>query len=145
MTTQNNEIRDSRNGQCCVLVICGIPGSGKSTLAKLLQKKWEEESLKCHVLSFDDYEVNSSLWDSESFARSREAGLSALGETLIRKKYDIIVVDDIMFYYSMRRKVYQLARLHRASYAVLHVDLPIEEARRRNASRPDVSRVKDEV
>lgn len=130
---------------CCVLVVCGIPGSGKSTLARFLHANCHERSISCHVLSFDDYEVPTTMWDSESFTQSRRASLVVLEQLLREEKHRVMIVDDIMFYGGMRRKVYQMARQYGAGYAVVHVDVPLAVAQARNASRPENTRVHSEV
>lgn len=135
--------------QCSVLLVCGIPGSGKSTFSRMLRDKFKEApqplSLSTCVVSFDDYEIHVEEWDSESFMMSRVAGMSALEKQLKEQKYRLLIVDDIMFYSSMRRKVYQLARKYGASYSVIHVEVPLAVAMDRNSIRPEATRVKDEV
>ena len=130
---------------CCVLLVCGAPGSGKSTLARFLHTEFEERSINSHILSFDDYEVPSTVWDSETFTQSRQVSLLALENLLHEQQYRVLIVDDIMFYCGMRKKVYQLARQHGAGYAVVHVDVPIAVAQARNTTRSEDTRVHPKV
>jgi predicted kinase len=146
LTTENSLFCTSSDVTCCVLVVCGIPGSGKSTLARWLHAACKKNKISSHVLSFDDYEVSSAMWDSKSFLKSRESSLVALEELFNEQtSYRLIIVDDIMYYGSMRRRVYQLARQCGAGYAVVHVDVPLALAQARNAARPEATRVHEEV
>ena len=95
-----------------VVLICGIPASGKSTLSRLLSSYYESNN--CHMISFDDDEVSSSLWTDETFRISRRTSLNKLREIFnsINSKDtssitndDIIIIDDIMYLHSMRREV----------------------------------------
>jgi len=95
-----------------VVLICGIPASGKSTLSTLLSSYYDNNI--CHVISFDDDEVSSSLWTDETFRISRRTSLNKLREILIsinsndtnsNTNDDIIIIDDIMYLHSMRREV----------------------------------------
>lgn len=73
--------------------------------------------------------------------------MSALARLLEEQQVSsrLIIVDDIMFYCGMRRKIYQLAREHGAGYAVVHVDVPLALAQARNAARPESTRIPEEV
>jgi len=95
-----------------VVLICGIPASGKSTLSRLLSTYYDNNN--CHMISFDDDEVSSSLWTDETFRISRRTSLNKLKEILISinskdsssiTNDNIIIIDDIMYLHSMRREV----------------------------------------
>jgi len=125
---------------CCVIVICGVPGSGKSTLSHALSLS----PRTVQVISFDDYEIDRDSWNEESFALSRRAGIERISSALNACHADIIVIDDIMFYRSMRRKIYQLARDHMAGYLTVYIDSTFDVVCARNAERAGASRVTDE-
>lgn len=129
----------------CVIVVCGIPGSGKSKLTRWLCSACQDQKIPSHVLSFDDFELPTDDWDAESFMRSRSSSFEALENMLHQHKRGLIFVDDIMFYKSMRKRVYQLARQCEADFATIHVDVPFEVAVSRNNSRPDGTRVQEKV
>lgn len=140
-----NIFLNSSQHPCCFLVVCGIPGSGKSTLSHWLRDKFEDTHISCHVMSFDDYEFPSTMWDSESFVKSRALSLTAIEKRAKQHQDRVLIVDDIMFYSSMRREIYKLSRSCGAGYAVIHLDVCESVAQRRNAMRSEETRVKDEV
>lgn len=50
-----------------------------------------------------------------------------------------------MYYRSMRREVYVLAREYGYGYVIVHVMAPLEVITYRNALRPHTSRISDDV
>ena len=148
-SNENGEIKEGSDEERCVLLVCGLPGAGKTTLCHLLQEMLGSMNFTTSLLCFDDFEVDRSLWDAQSFEISRVKALQALDEQLLREgkesRRGIVIVDDVMFFRSMRRKVYQLARDRRFAYLPLFVDIPLAVARNRNATRPAATKVKEQV
>lgn len=71
--------------------------------------------------------------------------MDTLAGILKKAESNIVIVDDIMFYRSMRREVYVLARDHSYGHVSLFLNIPLEVALERNALRESHSRVADEV
>lgn len=114
----------------------------------------------CQVLSFDDYEaaehMNLRAAKSESDfnpATWKEARGSAIDRVEAHLQaasaqsgaYHLIIVDDNMYYRSMRYSCVQLARKHQAAYIQLYIRVPLRVALQRNALRPLPHRVPDSV
>ena len=57
---------------------------------------------------------------------------------------NIVIVDDIMYYRSMRREVYTIAREQSYGFVTLYVSVPVEVALQRNAAR-ESARVPEQV
>ena len=57
----------------------------------------------------------------------------------------IVIVDDIMFYRSMRREIYKIARENHHGFVSIFMEIPIEVALDRNSKRGSASRVAKEV
>jgi predicted kinase len=107
-----------------VLCLIGLPGAGKSTFARALSAP----GVVC--VSFDDF-------------ASRPLALEAVAET-IRAGSDVIV-DDNLYYRSMRREVWCLARDHGAKILFAFLDTPLATCLERNASRSGSARIPDDV
>lgn len=56
----------------------------------------------------------------------------------------VLIVDDIMYYRSMRRVIYQACR-GIAHFVVVYVEVNVELAIQRNSQRPETCRVSNEV
>jgi tRNA uridine 5-carbamoylmethylation protein Kti12 len=85
------------------------------------------------------------LWNEHSFDISRKNGMDKLSTTIEKGGYNVVIVDDIMFYRSMRRDVYRIAREHSCGYVSIFINISLEIALKRNASRELPSRVAEEV
>jgi tRNA uridine 5-carbamoylmethylation protein Kti12 len=76
-------------------------------------------------------------------------GIERLRTTISRKddaKDSVIIVDDIMYYRSMRREIFTLARDSIISeFVVVWVNVPLEVAMSRNESRELLKRVGTEA
>lgn len=94
-------------------------------------------------VSFDDFEIESDLWDEYTFKISREKSFEALRsifmENIGNRTNKVLLVDDICYLKSMRRKLYTLARDHGFATIIVHINVELEVALRRNVCR-DVSR-----
>lgn len=136
-----------------IVVVCGIPGAGKSYFARKFIENLENCGEKrCHLLSFDDFEMPRDKWDDNTFKASRAAAISKIKDIIgvsddkgdpVRR----LVVDDLMYLSSMRHGMYQLARNSMVPMAVVWMNTSLETSLERNSRRgaetmidPDVIR-----
>ena len=133
-----------------VILLCGIPGSGKSTLSRQIKSIYNNDNdnnNNVYTISFDDDEISSSIWTDETFRISRDISLGKLRDLLISinnnnnndDNNNIIIIDDIMYLHSMRREVYVISRDHHALLLVVHIDVDMNIALSRNATRSIVN------
>ena len=139
-----------------VVSLHGLIGTGKSYLCK---KLCEESSKAFHVWHYDyDKAVEAmtssetnKVYDVEAWRRTRERAREFVRslidgnppsspEPFIRhvkssSKRHIVLLDDNMYYRSMRYEFYSLCRQREAAFAQLHVVASEDVARKRNESR----------
>jgi tRNA uridine 5-carbamoylmethylation protein Kti12 len=152
-----------------LVLLCGLPGAGKSTLARSvasalgshgeIQSKFAAETgsePRVKIVSFDEVEeriaeeladgasVDAEELQLEAWRRSRKEATHEV-ECALRDGANVVVVDDNLYYRSMRYTFCQLARRLRIGLCMLFLDCDPAEARRRNAARTPVERVPDEV
>jgi tRNA uridine 5-carbamoylmethylation protein Kti12 len=179
-----------------VLVLCGLPGAGKSTLARRLAQSSVthidgELQVEVHHISFDDVDIGGVVaasseveevaidFEADRWRRSRVLALleverridesrqtnNSVGTCASRR---LIVVDDNMYYRSMRHQCYLLAKKRscplllgastaplphpstttttdEVPYGQVYVEVPLAVALARNARRTGPARVPDEI
>lgn len=123
-----------------LLVLCGLPAAGKSTLARALVAAQGSTTLspvvhcELDVLMGPDQDWSASAPGLWSAMRAR--ALESLEQCVSASPPGaVVVVDDNMYYRSMRNRVCQLARAGRHSFATIHVTCPGAVAMERNAAR----------
>ena len=159
--------------QVCLLVLCGVPASGKSTLSEHLYRLQHDETHPASVnqylvIHYDDviaadtehmrHDRAALLLEVERLIGRVQSGSSGDGDVppLCRYRCHLsgldadprpvcIVLDDNMYYRSMRYEVYSAARRQRCSYVVCHLDADLPAALERNRSRLRGARIPDEV
>lgn len=128
----------------CLLVLIGLPGAGKSYFCKYLQQCAKSEIDITHV-SFDQIE--------NEIGRNTYKGLRTNIQdriiTLLQKKMkdnvkSIVLLDDNMYYRSMRRSYYNLAKQYGIGYCQVYVVCSVDIAIERNNTRSD-NKVPQEV
>ena len=155
-----------------ILVLCGLPGAGKSHWARRLQTsasspssrkegKEEEDEVRVRHVEFDAVEAGllrgaSENDDDESsldiWHRARARALEQ-AEGILREEAPesaasrrlVLVLDDNMYYASMRREAYQLAARHGVGYGCVHVATSVEVALAQNKARPPGQAVSEDV
>lgn len=138
-------------GAAALVILCGLPGSGKTTLATALMNLSKDlDDAAVHKLSFDDeYErqrPSADEFDPVAWHKSRHVCVEEVKQilgasvepTCMRK---VIFVDDNMYYASMRREFYKLARDMHATFIQIHVLCPYELCCIRDRQREANSRV----
>ncbi|XP_063233787.1 L-seryl-tRNA(Sec) kinase [Bacillus rossius redtenbacheri] len=155
----------------CVIVLVGLPASGKTTFATSLSDHVASSSRRdvryevVHVC-YDDlisFEDDPSSWrDVRKNLVSRVDELVSLnvgkppvqpenrqdGEITFARGRTIktlIIVDDNMYYRSMRYEFYRLARTRNLSFCQLYFECAKETALKNNLMRDGKSRVPDDV
>lgn len=115
----------------------GLPGSGKSTLACALKELFpgkirvaERDEIRAAILPAD---YHSRGHDSESEARVEARQHEILREGL--QNGDLVVVSDTNLTEVRLRKLVSIALSYGAPVFHVHFDIPVEEAKRRNAGR----------
>ena len=116
----------ANGSDACLVVLCGLPGAGKSTLCRTLRDSmdvlFEAPSPKIWHVCFDDVENSlaassqAESFSAEVWQKSRKKAHEAV-ERLLSKNCaagsgnrHLILVDDNMYYRSMRHSMFQLAR-----------------------------------
>ena len=123
----------------CLMCLIGLPASGKSTLVGQLVKHFGDKvGIKVVPIHYDDkieWTQSNSTWRDQ-----RKSVLSQV-DNLLRNKSEeatrLVILDDNMYYRSMRYEYYQLAKQHECSYCQVFLEASIETVAVRNSLRPD--------
>lgn len=148
------------SSRICLASLCGIPGSGKSSFCKYLLDQLSNFSLiwicfdEILDLNFDSLELlegrnykkerESLMVSMENLVRDlKQTPVQFLQNNLVSKEnsnlrndHVLILVDDCMFYKSMRYKVLQIARKFETGYFDIYFNCDLEKALFRNSKRP---------
>lgn len=121
-----------------LVVLCGLPGAGKSTLARQLTTDARVEWIR-----FDDDldEAMRGMMIEDAWHASRVSALGRVRSAVTKK--EIVIADDNCYYRSMRHSLFQIARDAKFAFAIIFLDVPLEEALKRNALRTTKDRVPD--
>ncbi len=134
-----------------ILVLCGLPGAGKTWWARRLQAWLPSQHQGSMVRHLEVDAIEAGLDDKhdplEAWRRARGLALGQAEAMLEERKGRdedgrlVLLLDDNMYYVSMRRVAYQLAARQGVGYGCVHVATPMEVALQRNAARPPANRV----
>lgn len=107
----------------CILALCGLPGVGKTTFSKILTKKlfafdWSflsTEKVEIEQINYDDLfalQNNGDIFNPEVWKESRSTAITRVQQILNHPKESLrfIIIDDNLYYSSMRHEYFQLAR-----------------------------------
>ncbi|CAJ1365384.1 unnamed protein product [Effrenium voratum] len=134
----------------CLLLVCGLPGCGKSTFCKELvarggEESWQGTSRWIHFC-YDEVErtlrTDESQFDPETWQAAR-AKISGDVAALLDNSDGriVIVLDDNMYYRSMRKRWYHLCRDRGCAYHQVFLQAPLDVCLERNQRRDLVARV----
>ncbi|MGY5854448.1 MAG: AAA family ATPase [Candidatus Thorarchaeota archaeon] len=120
-----------------LLVLCGLPASGKTTLAIELKNQAAPE-IEIEIVSTDKWRDDAYYADfrPENEKNVRERALRKTEVLLATGKN--VVHDDTNYYASMRHELYDIARMKRCVFAVVHVETPLQTALDWNLTRKPV-------
>lgn len=117
-----------------IVLLCGLPASGKTTLAQTLHRIWQRQKLpNVSVISIDALQTEQSFSPSD-WHTARDKAFELVAEAVKRERA-LVMVDDTMFYRSMRRKYFALAADMDAAFVLVHVTCPVKRCLQRNAKR----------
>lgn len=133
-----------------VILFCGIPASGKTWAANWLAKQFSN-SVKCSIVSFDNFERNKDDWNEVSFKESRSYALENVNlifkenSSIASPIQSVVIIDDIMYLRSMRKKIYTMCKLYDydSNFLVVYLDVPLSISLERNSSRNQPNRVNE--
>eukprot|EP00933_Yihiella_yeosuensis_P041726 TRINITY_DN3612_c1_g5_i2.p1 TRINITY_DN3612_c1_g5~~TRINITY_DN3612_c1_g5_i2.p1 ORF type:complete len:327 (-),score=73.61 TRINITY_DN3612_c1_g5_i2:187-1167(-) len=148
---------------CCLLLVCGLPGCGKSTFCKSLIARAEQEkqllgACQWRHLCYDEVEMElrgqgSTHFDPDTWRESRVKAAQAIAEifenheksneSLDEKERLIVLLDDNMYYRSMRKQWYHFARKKGYIYRQVFLESPKQVCLERNRGRPASGQVPD--
>lgn len=142
-----------------ILIICGIPGSGKTFFSRLLFDHLSTIGIKGRVISFDDIEHNRNEYDSRNastFRKYRNENLQILRDLMTSISAgigyqpgspgsEVVIVDDIMIYRSMRKEIFLIANESSSPTIVINLSVSLELALTRNASRQGNARLHNDI
>ncbi|KAL0025370.1 hypothetical protein WJX79_001756 [Trebouxia sp. C0005] len=127
--------------------MCGLPAAGKSSIAEHLRGR-PPAHVVCSCVCFDEVERSKGafygseqalIFDAVAWKKARESAMSQVEQELHSATAStldgLVIVDDNMYYRSMRHDCLQLARKYQAAYIQLYIRCPAEVALQRNASR----------
>lgn len=143
--------------QLCLLAVCGLPAAGKTSVIEQLRASLPSQ-LVCSCVCFDEIEHSKGglygseqavTFDAVAWKKARESAMSKVEQELLSATASsqdrLVIVDDNMYYRSMRHECLQLARKHQAAYIQLYITCPVDTALQRNASRSQGVRVPEAV
>lgn len=160
------------NKSCiCLLTLIGLPGCGKTTFSNYLSQCINDSPslipfncvitvcydkiLSFHRINWNDgrklifASVNEMIENLTEHFDPESLHKYHFHVSLCNKNYSLrrilIVIDDNMYYRSMRYKYFQLARIHNLGYCQIYIKCNIEECIKRNATRVIEEKIPDDV
>eukprot|EP00929_Paragymnodinium_shiwhaense_P120701 TRINITY_DN92724_c0_g1_i1.p1 TRINITY_DN92724_c0_g1~~TRINITY_DN92724_c0_g1_i1.p1 ORF type:complete len:330 (-),score=70.76 TRINITY_DN92724_c0_g1_i1:12-1001(-) len=141
----------------CILLVCGLPGCGKSTFCRALTAEGDSGQpflgrvAKWHHICYDEFEQklrkDTSTFEVAAWKAGREQAAERARELVAAanesKEHCVILLDDNMYYRSMRKGWYHLARENCCVYRQVFITACPSTCLQRNASREPLQRVPD--
>lgn len=130
----------------CLLLVCGLPGCGKSTFCReLLARASREPQLLgftavWHYLSYDAMEAElrgAASFTPECWQAARQRVVEAVSNLLTTQNegHMVILLDDNMYYRSMRKQWFFFSRDRNCAFRQLFLQAPQKVCLERNAQR----------
>ena len=140
--------QDALVAHACLLLVCGLPGSGKTSFCRALVAQGGLGAKWVHVC-YDEVEqglrFDQSKFDPDTWQQARMKVVSDVRQLLEASSASehgmVIVLDDNMYYRSMRKRWYHLCRECSCAYRQLFLQASEEVCIQRNEQRDARSRV----
>lgn len=114
-----------------------------------LKQHFESQSIPCEHICFDQlYSFeDDKCFDAEEWKRKQYEMIEEVRRRIVAnaKELDVILVDDNMYYNSMRSAYYVMAREIQVAMCIIFVIASLNTCIQRNAQRTSVNRVPDKV
>lgn len=161
------------NTKVCFVLLVGIPASGKSFFRKFFETFLYSNiesvlgSVQVWSICYDDYEHlrrwQNSEWKqlrldimklvdnlieglkSKDCFSAKNSEVSVINKELESPDTILILIDDNMYYRSMRYEYYKLARVHNISFSQIFFNVDLQKALKCNSKRSADSRVPETV
>mmetsp|Transcript_7188 Transcript_7188/g.9097 ORF Transcript_7188/g.9097 Transcript_7188/m.9097 type:complete len:343 (+) Transcript_7188:240-1268(+) len=147
----------SNNAKRSIVVFCGLPGSGKSSFAQLIRKALPT-TLSVVNVEFDLFErrlkksgtgrPQGSAWseiDAKIWKQARCEALAEVERQLQGENDTVVLLDDNMYYRSMRSEVKKMARRLGTGFVQIYMCAGVKDSMRMNASRDSLNQVPEAV
>jgi len=146
MTTAEEGAVPLTDVDTCLLLVCGLPGCGKSTFCReLLARATREPDLfgftaVWHYVCYDAVESElrgAASFTPECWQAARQRVVETVSNLLASRSGDrmVVLLDDNMYYRSMRKQWYHFARDRNCAFRQLFLQAPQEVCLERNAQR----------
>ena len=134
--------------RACLILVCGLPGSGKTSFSRALVEQGGLGARWVHFC-YDEVEQQmrseQSKFDPEAWQQARAKVASDVRSMLeacsASEERMVIVLDDNMYYRSMRKRWYHLCRETSCAYHQLFLQAPVDLCLERNRLREPVAQV----
>eukprot|EP00439_Symbiodinium_sp_Y106_P051350 s100_g6.t2 len=136
--------------RACLILVCGLPGSGKTSFSRDLVVQGGLGAKWVHFC-YDEVEQQmrseQSKFDPEAWQQARAKVASDVRSMLevcsASEERVVIVLDDNMYYRSMRKRWYHLCREASCAYHQLFLQAPVDLCLERNKLRKPAAQVPD--
>uniref|UniRef100_A0A6T1G554 L-seryl-tRNA(Sec) kinase n=1 Tax=Alexandrium monilatum TaxID=311494 RepID=A0A6T1G554_9DINO len=144
--------RSDGTPSACLLLVCGLPGCGKTSFCKVLLARAAEDpcllgsNAEWHHICYDEIEADlrgpAGDFDPSAWQAARERCMQEAERLLAeRAQRAVLLLDDNMYYRSMRKRWYHFARERGCAYRQVFLQAPQEVCLERNDGRPPASQV----
>lgn len=132
----------------CLIILIGIPGAGKTTFCKNLALQLDKKEFQLYVVSYDDIRNDGNLKRYKEFRNIAQMTAKEKIQLITKEKSTfkhLVIIDDNMYYKSMRYEYYKLARQYEISFLEVYFDVNLEIALERNRNREQPALIDEHV
>jgi predicted kinase len=126
-------------------IMQGIPGSGKSTVAQMIRSAYPMTA-SCIIRSTDDLFMVDGVY---KFDQSKLGGYHQKNQWLVeedcKNKIPCVIVDNTNIKPRDSKHYIAIAKKYGYSVTVVRVDAGLNEAKKRNATRPEDRKIPEHV
>lgn len=147
----------------CIVILSGLPGAGKTTCVNQLEIEFSFK-YNCFVIHYDDFlppdfdnfsfkEVRNNILNVtnkflETLINKNDSSFQFITKTFIINRNSIpnlLIIDDNMYYRSMRYEFFKLSRQFQISFCQICIDLELDVILERNKLRSSSEIISDEI